>query len=739
MVLLALWVGAAPARAAVALSQQQQSWLQRKGRLVFASDSAYPPYTFLGADGQMRGLDIDVARAVGRLLAVPVEFRMLPWEEAVQWVLRGQADALAGMTHTQERLADWAFAEPHASVSYRLFVREDTQIIHELPDLEGMRVGVSKGSLVEPLLRANPKITVVNYPRREATEELLSREIMAFAGNWLVQSHFIQSHGIRGIKVVGDPLLPPLSYGMAAPKGQTQLLEILNTALRQLRQQGELAAIQRKWLGELLRPPLISHEALRRLWIGLGIAAALALLGLLRAWELRHIVRRKTARIAALRSLGHGLGEARDAAAVLERALSVLGPLMPRESLFVLIRDDTGHSARVRQLRLPESLAQDLRQLGAQATAGNGLVARVLRQGQAVALTGLGPDTRLVQRPLLAQGFRSAVCLPVKVEGNVLGVLGILSRHKRLFASRDPDFQHAVAAELGIALANAKLVATLEQRVAERTQELNERNQILEADLRMAREVQLAMLPFQDTPVAEIARSNGSQPLALNLYNRYNAARTLGGDFFDVLRLSPSQAGVFICDVMGQGARAALLTAILRALLGDLSATARQPDRFLGRLNTRLMDVLKTENTPIFASAFYACFDLQQRTLVYSNAGHPWPFLLDKRKPKLESLGAGQRPGPALGLFRDAEFPKLSAHLAPQQSWLLYTDGLYETCDAQGQSFGIERVRAFVDRQLAQPAPQILDGLIRSLAEFCGTKEIGDDVCLVAVEAVCRA
>ena len=669
------------ARAAVSLTGAQQEWLRQHGKLVFAVDADYAPYTFLGDDGQARGLDTDVALAVGRLLGVEVEVQSARWSDALQIVQRGHADVLASMVQSEDRRDVWSFVEPHADVQYFLFVRDDTHTVHDLKDLEGMRVGVGKGSLVEPLLRANPKITVLNYDRGKGMEELRNREITAFAGNLVAQSHFIETRGISGIKVVGSPLMPALPYGMAVPHGHDELLGILNAALGELKTRGELAALQRKWFGDLLRPPVITWQALRWLRIGLGSAAGVALLGLLRSWELRRIVQRKTARISALRALGRSFGEARDVAGVLDRAMEVLDPLMKPDAVFVVVND--GESRLVRQARLPDAPRLELEATGT------------------------------VQR---------AVCLPIVAEGAALGEFGVLSGR----ATRDSDFQQAVAAELGIALANASLFATLEDRVAERTRELNARTQQLEADLRMAREVQLALLPFQNVPMAEIARADGAEPVVLRL---------VGGDFFNVLQPSPTTAGVFICDVMGQGARAALLTAIMRTLLDELTDDARNAGKFLLRMNGRLMDVLKTQDTPIFVTAFYACFDLTAHTVTYSNAGHPWPLLLDRAGRKLESVGTGRKSGPALGLFRDAQFPELTRPLGAGQSWMLFTDGLFETCNKQGDLFGIERVQALIDRQLAQPTPQLLDALIHSLGEFCDNREIEDDICLVAIEA----
>jgi serine phosphatase RsbU (regulator of sigma subunit)/ABC-type amino acid transport substrate-binding protein len=723
--LAGLWAQAEPT-----LTEAQRDWLHRHGKLVFVADADYPPYTYL-KDNQPQGLDADLARAVGRTLGVEVEIRPAHWNEAMQWVQEGRADILAGIVQSEDRRDAWAFATPHADVQYFLFVRDALQTIHELKDLEGMRVGVGKGSPAEPILRANPKITTLNYDRGHGMEELSNREISAFAGNLVVQRNFIETRGIPGIKVVGDALIPPLPYGMAVPHGHEELLGLLNAALRELETKGELSALKHKWFGDLLRPALISRRGLRWLWVGLGCLAGLAGLGLLRSWELRRMVQRKTARISALRALGHSFGEMRDVDGVLARAMDVLAPLVNPESLFVVV--DAGGQRLARHTRLPAKLSQELDP--ASCFEGDGLVAQVKRDGQPVVLSRLPAETRLVKTPVREFDYRSLACLPIVAEGQTLGVFGVLSPQAARFESKDMDFQQAVAAELGIAVANASLFATLEQRVKTRTMELNARNQQLEADLSMAREVQVALQPLLNSSAVEIARHEGAEPMALTLWNRSSTARTVGGDFFSIMRSAPGTCSVFICDVMGQGARAALLTAIVRTVLDELTEEPRDAQRFMTDLNRRLTSVLKTQSSPIFATAFYACFDLAARQIIYANAGHPWPLVINRRSGRSELIGHNQKHGPALGIFEDAEFPKISQPMTAGEVWLLYTDGLFETANPAGESFGMERVQHIVGQQLAQPLSDVLDGLMRDLIHFTGQEEIDDDICLLAIEA----
>src|SRR5213593_2249358 len=206
-----------------------------------------------------------------------------------------------------------------------------------------------------------------------------------------------------------------------------------------------------------------------------------------------------------------------------------------------------------------------------------------------------------------------------------------------------------------------------------------------------------------NSSAVESARHDAGEPIVLSMWNRTSTARTVGGDFFSVMRSAPGTCSVFICDVMGQGARAALLTAIVRTVLDELTDDPRDAQRFLTGLNRRLMNVLRSQETPIFATAFYACFDLAAHQVTCSNAGHPWPLVLRQRFGKLEQLSNGRRPGPALGLFDDAAFPIHTQPLGAGETWLLYTDGLYETTNDSGESFGMERVQSIVQQQSTRP------------------------------------
>ena len=276
-----------------------------------------------------------------------------------------------------------------------------------------------------------------------------------------------------------------------------------------------------------------------------------------------------------------------------------------------------------------------------------------------------------------------------------------------------------------------KLNEELEQRVASRTVELREKNEQMQSDLRMARELQLGFLP-QKYP--SFPRDVGSEQSALRFCHRYLPTGDIGGDFFDVLPLSDTEAGVFICDVMGHGVRAALVAATLRGLVGELSPIAYDPSLFLSEINRALLATLRRVNTTLFASAFYLVADVASGQVCFANAGHPSPLHARRSESVVESLYADNQAGPALGLFDDSVYPTVRRKVAADDLVVLYTDGLYEVHDVNGQQYGEERLLAALRKRIHLPCTELFDEVLKEMRRFSHTNAFVDDVCLVGME-----
>lgn len=253
----------------------------------------------------------------------------------------------------------------------------------------------------------------------------------------------------------------------------------------------------------------------------------------------------------------------------------------------------------------------------------------------------------------------------------------------------------------------------------------------VKADLEMARQLQESLLPhaYPTFPAgAAIADS------ALRFQHRYFWTTQLGGDFFNVQNLSDTAAGVLICDVMGHGVRSALVTAMLRALVGDLEMHVHDPGNFLLEMNRRLAAILKQIEEPLYATAVYLVADVAAGELRYARAGHPAPLHLQAGTNLIEALPFPSHSGAALGLFEKTEFITCRRPLATGDRLVLFTDGLYEATNGAGEEFGLERLLAAARQRIQLPLGELLDGLIAEARAFTEGNEFEDDVCLLGME-----
>jgi phosphoserine phosphatase RsbU/P len=289
----------------------------------------------------------------------------------------------------------------------------------------------------------------------------------------------------------------------------------------------------------------------------------------------------------------------------------------------------------------------------------------------------------------------------------------------------------------GQLLARAMRYAIERKRMSEQLHryaaELREKNAQLESDFNMAREIQQIFLPDQ---YPTFPHSVAPKDSALKFSHRYISAQAVGGDFFDIFAITDSAAGVFVCDVMGHGMRAALITAIMRGLIEELMPVAADAGKFLTEINRSLRAILRRTREPFLATAFYAVADATAGELRFANAGHPSPFRLQRGANEVHPLkDYDPRHGPALGLFEKTDYPTCRCPLAPDDLVFLFTDGIYEVTNAEGEEFGQERLLQAVRKRIQKPAEELFGELLTEAQAFSGSQDFEDDVCLVGVEA----
>lgn len=267
--------------------------------------------------------------------------------------------------------------------------------------------------------------------------------------------------------------------------------------------------------------------------------------------------------------------------------------------------------------------------------------------------------------------------------------------------------------------------------LARSREELRVKNQQMEEDLRMAREIQQAIIPQQYPSFPLSAPPDKS---VLSFCHRYLPTGAVGGDFFNIRPLSDTRVGVFICDVMGHGVRSALVTAILRALVEELTPNAEDPGKLLGQVNRDLRSILKQSGTPLFTTAFYMIADLAENCALYANAGHPRPLVIHESNREVEQLfNRNQKSNPALGLFDSFEYGTGKVSLNPGDRFVFYTDGVYDV-EKNGELLSVEWLQTALKERSHLPLPSLFDDLLGELRSFSPDQEFMDDMCLVGME-----
>lgn len=269
-----------------------------------------------------------------------------------------------------------------------------------------------------------------------------------------------------------------------------------------------------------------------------------------------------------------------------------------------------------------------------------------------------------------------------------------------------------------------------QQQLEHTAAQLRQKNQEMEADLRLARDLQYAFLP---SSYPAVAIDDPGRPDRLEFAHVYHPSGLVGGDFFDILPVSKSQVLVFMADVMGHGARAALVVATLRGLLEQLAKETRKPGEFMTRLNAAYSKIFSTSNDLMFATACCVSFDLQTGKIQHANAGHPLPLVIEPDGAMHVARVSEEGLGPALGLFADARYGHVEADLVPGKRVVFYTDGLTEARNPRQEEFDVQGMTTSLQAHAGEPLPALLDGLVRDAVAFTGEKVFEDDVCLLAV------
>ena len=309
------------------------------------------------------------------------------------------------------------------------------------------------------------------------------------------------------------------------------------------------------------------------------------------------------------------------------------------------------------------------------------------------------------------RGLREAgveMLVPMVTNGALVGVVQIGERlSEQSYSTTDVRLLEQLAAQAAPALRVGQLVAEQQEEVL--------RRQRYEQELEVAQLIQHRFLP-----------GTLPEPPGWRIQPYYQAARQVGGDFYDVLELPGGRLGLVIGDVTDKGVPAALVMASTRSVLRASAQRLVDPAKVLARVNDQLVDDIPSR---MFVTCLYGVLDPATGTLELANAGHDLPFVATADGAVEEVMARGM----PLGMLPGSDYESTTVLLDPGSRLLLYSDGIAEAHAPDGEMFGFPRTGALL--QQVPVGDGAVEGILATLATFTGPSwEQEDDVTLLLVE-----
>jgi sigma-B regulation protein RsbU (phosphoserine phosphatase) len=340
---------------------------------------------------------------------------------------------------------------------------------------------------------------------------------------------------------------------------------------------------------------------------------------------------------------------------------------------------------------------------------GEGLIGRVWQTGQSVCFSELSQVPELAKLRDSAFGTASVMAASLSYGKQDLGVLAVANGPMGApFSQGDFIVFKSIAEQSAFALYNAIIYSMA-----------NEKKR-LDHDLEIARDIQRILLP------AEAPAINGFQISGINV-----PARQVSGDYFDYIRVDDERLGIAIADVSGKGIPASLIMAICRSVLRAEAARNPSPADVLRKVNRQLYPDIKED---MFISMAYLILDHERNGITLARGGHDAPLLY---KQQSQSVTPVKSPGMVLGIDSGNVFDRITNDFAVplerDDCLILYTDGVTEALNTEGDEFGLERTTESVRASASNGAQAIVRRVIDDVRNFAGSQPQNDDITLIAI------
>ncbi len=398
--------------------------------------------------------------------------------------------------------------------------------------------------------------------------------------------------------------------------------------------------------------------------------------------------------LALLARMNQDFAESLDVETTLARALPTMVQSMGAEVGSVWLADGSSGELVCRASVGPKSI------VGASASNNESLVAKAVGQNVCQRILDVARDLDFAPVAELGLETRSVLCSPMSVQDRAIGAIEMVNKTSGdgRFSEDDARLLRVLASTAALALANARLTAEVMEH--ERTQR----------DLTLAAEIQRKLLP-------------PPQPEPFPVFGVNVPARTVSGDFYDILPLPDDRIGFCLGDVSGKGMNAALLMVKTSSLYRYLARSIPRPCDLLVELDRELSE---TASHGMFVTLVVGVYHRKSQVVEIANAGH---------EPALLRLGPGRydlipAQAPPLGIgagVADGAFPEVAFTLS-ERALYVFSDGLTEACAGHGP-LGSQGVQRLIERFDAAPLAERVDAIVSAVAEL----QVRDDLTMLAI------
>lgn len=265
---------------------------------------------------------------------------------------------------------------------------------------------------------------------------------------------------------------------------------------------------------------------------------------------------------------------------------------------------------------------------------------------------------------------------------------------------------------------------TVQQELEQSAGRFEKKNRETAEELKLAREVQLALLP-DHFPLTSGAAG------VLRFYRLYEPAEQLTGEFFEVLPLGKGRVGFLMGEVFDKGVRSALIVSMLRGLIEKEMAVAGDAGAFLTNLNTGFSRLLLDSSHPARAAVFYGVVDLNESRIQLASAGHVNPLAVFEDGVR-QIVPPEHACGPALGVTGGTQYRFVEASMEGLRRMICFTGGLRATTDRQGRAFGVTRMLEEVER--GGELSKVIARLAEAVKKYEGSAQFPNAICLLGWE-----